>query len=256
MEYTKKEITYLLIVTVILAFVFGFNDNRETFEISYWLANFAKMLVIVGLSVFVHDFAHDIAAKKYGFISEYRLWGIKKFRLFGKDKFPRTYSLFGRKITVSSFPIGILIALLVTLLSNGRLFFTAISSYGLMVKRSYRLGKRFVEVTDFEEAKIALAGPMANVLVAILFGAFNGSGIFTDIILINSLMPVFDMLPLPGLDGFKVFAGSKAMYVFTFLLVLGIAILIRQFSALAALFAALGIAFLFLIIYAYSSSRL
>jgi len=212
--------------------------------------NFLKILVIVAFSVFLHDFAHDMLAKKYGFISEYRIWGIKRFG-FGREVFPKKINLFGKEITVQAFPIGAVLCVLVTLFSNGRLFFTAVSSYGLVIKKAHRLGKRFIEVTDFEEAKIALAGPMANILLAIIFKIFNSSGIFDDVIFINSVMPIFDMLPFPGLDGAKVFWGSRPLYVFSFLFILAAAISLRFLSAIPALLLALAVAVLFLIAYIY-----
>ncbi|MBU2590183.1 MAG: hypothetical protein KKA65_03635 [Nanoarchaeota archaeon] len=255
MEYTKREISYLAIVTLVLTFVFAFNDNRDVFVLSYWITNFIKVFVLVGISVFIHDFAHDLAAKRYGFISEYRIWGVKKFGLSGKDKYPKIINFFGKKIKMNAFPIGIIIALFLTLISNGKLFFTAISSYGLMIKKSHRIGRKFIEVTDFEEAKIALAGPMANILLAIILSIFNSSGIFSTLILINSMMPVFDMIPFPGLDGSKVFWGSKPLFIFSFLFILSSAILLKYLSAIPALFLALIFAIMFLIIYLFQSFK-
>lgn len=252
MEYTRREIKYLIAVVVVLAFIFGFNDGSDKFELSYWLLNFVKILVMVAFSVFVHDFAHDLMAKKYGFISEYRVWGIKRFG-FGKERFPKSFNLFGRKVTINSFPIGMFLALLVMLLSNGRAFFSAVSSYGLVIKKTHRIGKRFIEVTDFEEAKIALAGPMANILLAIIFMLFNSAGNFDTIIMINSWMAFWDMFPLPGLDGSKVFWGSKPLYIFSFLFIIGTVILSRVLSALPALLLAIGVALLFFIVYIYRS---
>ncbi len=253
MEYTKREISYLALLTLVLTFVFAFNDNRETFEFSYWITNFLKTFVLVGISVFIHDFVHDIVAKKHGFISEYRFWGIKKFSFGGKERYPKTIRLFGKKYTIRAFPIGVVIAILVTLLSNGKLFFTAVSSYGLMIKKNMRMGKQFIEVTDFEEAKIALAGPMANISFAIILSIFNAGGIFSTLIFINAIMAVYDMLPFPDLDGSKVFWGSKPLFVFSFLFILSSAILLQYLSGVSALFLALTFAILFLFIYLFQS---
>jgi len=255
MEYTKRELSYLAIVTFVLTFVFAFNDNRDVFVFSYWITNFIKVFVLVGISVFIHDLAHDLAAKRYGFISEYRIWGLKKFGLSRKERYPKTINLFGKKFTLNVFPIGIVIAIFLTLISNGKLFFTAISSYGLMIKKSHRIGRKYIEVTDFQEAKIALAGPMANILLAIILSIFNSSGVFSTLILINSLMPVFDMIPFPGLDGSKVFWGSKPLFIFSFLFILSSAILLKYLSAIPALFLALTFGILFLIIYFFQSFK-
>lgn len=250
MEYTRREIGYLITVILVLAFVFGFNDGKDTFDLAYWLAHFFKILLIVAISIFIHDFAHDLMAKKYGFISEYRVWGIKRFG-FMSQSFPKTINLFGRQVTIQSFPLGIVIALAVMLLSNGKAFFSAVSSYGLVIKKTHRLGRQFIEVTDFEEAKIAVAGPIACILLVVVLKMFNGSGAFDEMILINSWMAFWDMIPLPGLDGAKVFYGSKPLYVFSFLFIIGIAILSSLLSAGPALLLALAVAFFFLVGYLY-----
>lgn len=247
MEYTKRELKYFAVIIFVLSLAFGFNDKSAEFVLPHWLFNFVKIMVFVTISVFAHDFAHDLMAKKYGFISEYRIWGIKRF--FLKERYPKKVHLFGKDITINSFPIGIVLCLLVMLFSNGRLFFTAVSSYGLVIKKEHRFGHKIIEVTDYEEAKIALAGPMANILLAIFFRLISPSGMFAELVLINSIMPVFDMLPLMGLDGMKVMIGSTPLYAFSFAFILGTAILLHFLGAIPALILALAMAGVFFLGY-------
>jgi len=68
----------------------------------------------------------------------------------------------------------------------------------------------------YGEAKVAMAGPGANLLVALVFGlalrfmsvetlASTGLGqIFSLIVLLNILLAVFNLIPLPPLDGSKI----------------------------------------------------
>lgn len=248
MEYTKRELKYFAIIIVTLALAFAFNDNAPEFSWAHWLVNFLKMMVFVAVSVFVHDFAHDMAAKKYGFISEYRIWGIKRFGL-KKQAFPKKIRIFGKDIVIDSFPLGIVLCLLVAIVSNGKLFFTAVSSYGLVIKKTHRFGHKMVEVTDLEEAKIALAGPMANILLALACKIINADAL-AELVLINSIMPVYDMLPIFGLDGMKVLVGSRPMYIFSFIFIIALAILLYSLgSALPALFISAAIALVLFLAY-------
>ncbi|MDD2353951.1 MAG: site-2 protease family protein [Patescibacteria group bacterium] len=65
------------------------------------------------------------------------------------------------------------------------------------------------------EAKVALAGPLANFVVAILFGlvlrfvpflGLNFANLIALVIYINLLLMVFNLLPIPPLDGSKILA--------------------------------------------------
>ena len=65
------------------------------------------------------------------------------------------------------------------------------------------------------EAKVALAGPLSNLAVALVFGlilrfapfvSLNFSGLISVVIYINLLLMIFNLLPIPPLDGSKVLA--------------------------------------------------
>lgn len=233
-DYTRKELKSFLIVILVLTFIFGFNDGRATFEMSYWIENLAKVFVIVAIGMFVHDLGHDIISSKEGFNSEFRVWGIKRLG-FKEPSYPKTFRLFGRQFHVEALPIGIILALLVTFLSNGQLYWAAVSSFGLVTVKAHRLGRKFVETTDYEDAKIAIAGPMAMMFLAIILKILNGTGIFDKAILIYSVIIVYDMLPLPGLDGFHVLIGSKPLYAFGMAFMVSAVLLVHYLGGIFAL---------------------
>lgn len=65
------------------------------------------------------------------------------------------------------------------------------------------------------EAKVAIAGPLSNLALAIFFGivlrfvpfiSLTFSGLLSIIIYINLLLMVFNLLPIPPLDGSKILA--------------------------------------------------
>ncbi len=67
----------------------------------------------------------------------------------------------------------------------------------------------------YGEAKVAFAGPLGNLVIAVVFGlilkfipffSLTFSGLLGMIIYINLLLAVFNLLPLPPLDGSKILA--------------------------------------------------
>ena len=83
-------------------------------------------------------------------------------------------------------------------------------------------------ITREENGKISLAGPMTNILLAIIFLVFllifttNGIlGLFLNYgLMINSLLALFNMIPFMPFDGAKVYAWNKGAYFITILLAL------------------------------------
>ena len=67
----------------------------------------------------------------------------------------------------------------------------------------------------YGEAKVALAGPLGNLIIAIFFGLclrflpfynVTFTGLLSIIILINLALMVFNLVPIPPLDGSKILA--------------------------------------------------
>ena len=61
------------------------------------------------------------------------------------------------------------------------------------------------------EALVAIAGPLSNILLAIIFGLFLRFGLFASlsepfayIVFINLVLAVFNLVPIPPLDGSKI----------------------------------------------------
>ncbi|MFA6995291.1 MAG: site-2 protease family protein [Patescibacteria group bacterium] len=67
----------------------------------------------------------------------------------------------------------------------------------------------------YGDAKVALAGPLANLIIALFFGLFlrflpvfniTFSGLLWIIVYINLVLMVFNLVPIPPLDGSKILA--------------------------------------------------
>lgn len=83
------------------------------------------------------------------------------------------------------------------------------------------------------QAFIAWAGPAVNAVLAVagyaLIGITGLHGYFGLLFRINALLGAFNMLPVPGFDGQKIWAGDKTLYVAT-AVVLGV-LTVASFTA-------------------------
>ncbi|MFH1461034.1 MAG: site-2 protease family protein [Patescibacteria group bacterium] len=148
-------------------------------------------LAILLMSVVIHEFAHgwmafrlgDSTAKYYGRLT---LNPIKHLDFWG----------------------SFLVPLMIYLFSGGQ----AILGWAKPVPfNPYNLRDQ-----KYGIAKVALAGPLANLSVALVFGlslrltgdsilAFSGlAQIFSLIVILNILLAIFNLIPLPPLDGSKI----------------------------------------------------
>ena len=150
-----------------------------------------------------------------------------------------------KKLTITSIPIGIILATIIYILSSGQILFAAITSLNITIKKAYRIGKKYTHLTNFESAKIAVAGPLTNIFLALLASPFN-IPLIKPFVTINVALAISYMLPLPGIAGGTIFFGSKPLYVISAIFI-GIIVLIMNFISLipaliiAAIFSILGL---------------
>lgn len=144
-------------------------------------------IVILIMSVVVHEVSHGYAAQSLG---------------------DPTARLAGR-LTLNPIkhldPIGSVVVPLITWFSGGFIFGWAkpvpYNPYNLQKGR-------------WSEAFVAIAGPLSNIALAVIFGAlirFGGGmfsetviGVFMMIAFINIILAVFNLIPVPPLDGSKI----------------------------------------------------
>jgi Zn-dependent protease len=140
---------------------------------------FAIMLSTFGVAFISHELAHKYVAQKYGFWAEFRYWET-----------------------------GLILGLLMGLtraflfLAPGAVY---ISAYGISKKQN---------------AYISLAGAATNVILAFVFLIFSplfGPTISSFAVSINLLLAIFNLLPIPPLDGSKVFAWNKKNWAVIFI---------------------------------------
>jgi Zn-dependent protease len=197
LKFNKKEFRNLIIAIIILTIVFAFDDKSSAFVLSNWLTNFIRILVVVFITLTISRSAQKLVATRYGVETEYQIWSLPKFK------------------HIKFLPIGPILAILITILSNGKFYFAAIDQFNLIEKKGRRLGTNYPHTTEFESAKIAVVGPLANMVFALILSLINGSGIFSQLIFVNWVYAIYSMLPIPNLDGSKIFFGSWRLYIFS-----------------------------------------
>lgn len=257
--FHKKEVVPLVVSIVAMGLALGFDDGGDVFALLPWLGNFISVTLVVGISFLLHQVAHKILARRSGFDTEYQLWGVQHFSLkhvlFGKTPkqkaFPRKVRFLGKEYTLDVFPLGVVLSLFVTILSQGKLFFLALGHYKLMLSKPSRFGRKFVEVTHFDEAKIALAGPMVHIVLLALAKLFNTHGTLDTFMLANAAMAIFYMLPLPHLDGSKVYFGSPYLYVASLAFMVSMVILAYTVSFIPMLIISVLSALVMFVLYYY-----
>ncbi len=186
MRFSQKEIKDLfaawLIISIAFALLFTSIKNILSF-------NFIIALIIsaftVGIGFLLHELMHKKLAQKY------RLWA--EFRAF--------------------YP-GLWLALLFSL------FGFIIAAPGAVIIQG--------RITKERNGKISLAGPLTNIILAIIFLIpiffINKEGIiylfFSYGLSINSLLALFNMIPVLPFDGSKIYYWNKSIYFITTLIAL------------------------------------
>ena len=222
--FSRQEMQALVVTAIALGFIVSFRGwGTDTFSVTKGLKNLVIAIVIVAFSLLVRESAHRIAALSVGYRVDYVLWKT-----------------------------GLAIALGLTFLTNGHLQVLlpgAIIVHHLAV---HRLGK-FRYATNYNSIGwIAMTGPLANILLAVLCKVLLvlpfGEDFLLKVIHVNMMLAIFSLLPIPPLDGAKLFFGSRYIYILTFGGIVGTALLLSFTGVLASLFGGLvlGVAMMIL----------
>lgn len=110
-------------------------------------------------------------------------------------------------------PIGSVVSIVLTLLTN--FVFAVVGAIQITTKHTTRLGYRFVGLTNEELGKIAISGPALNFFLA-LIGFFLYSlnpGVVSVFINMNLIFALFNLIPIPPLNGSKVFGWSRILWI-------------------------------------------
>ncbi len=137
--------------------------------------NFALFFLFIGLGFVIHEIAHKLTAQSLGAWSEFVMW---------KD--------------------GLLLALLLKV-TTGATIVAPGATYWVKPLATLE-----------EQGKVALAGPLSNVILALAFKL--AAAIFPVMrfgAYINAQLALFNLLPLPPLDGVKIMRWNFVAWLLT-----------------------------------------
>lgn len=191
-RFTPHELRGLVISIIAIAFVISFDEwGAESFNLGAGLHNFFNAVLIVALSVLVHDAGQRIWALAIGYRIEFRMWSF-----------------------------GLLIALIIAFLNNGKIpYLWIIVPGGFMLHHlaGHRLGWFRYDINYFGQAMVALAGPLFTFMIIILLRVlhvFSTNLLLDKAIIFNVIYMIISLLPVPPLDGSKIYFGSRMLYAF------------------------------------------
>lgn len=208
-QYSFKEVKGLVIAIIILGFIISFRDwgEGEVFDAGIGGINLVNALLVVTLSLLVHDAGHRLWALSIGYKSEYKV----------------TY-------------IGLMIGLVAAFASNGNLWVLIPSGFVVRHLSTHRIGWFRYGLNYFGQAMIAFGGTLATVTLLIILKTIGGiapTPLIEKAILFNIVFVVTSLIPIPPLDGSKIFFGSRMLYAFVFSIVVAFtALLLSSLSLL------------------------
>ncbi len=167
----NEELKDIITASVALIFIFSYPEFLSDASI------LAVSAVAIATGFVLHELAHRFAANKFGVEARFRLW---------KE--------------------GLVMALLFAVATNGSFVFAA---PGAVVINNIRFSLRhgILSLGKREYGIISAAGPVTNLVLALIFviiHSFVNSNALVYAASINVSLALFNMIPVPPLDGSKV----------------------------------------------------
>jgi Zn-dependent protease len=174
MKFSRIEIEHLLRAWILVSLAFAILYSGFSLNTQFGVM-FVVAAITAGIGFLGHELMHKYVAQRYGCWAEFR---------------------------ANNFMLGLMV-----LLSFFGFLFAAPGGVYILNR-----------VTPRKNGIISLAGPATNIVFGVLFAAltlvlpvpFNGFAAFG--MSINFWLGLFNLIPLPGIDGSKVLAWNKAVY--------------------------------------------
>jgi hypothetical protein len=212
-----------LIASLAIGLILGFDDGRERFRLFYWVFNLAISVCIALVAILVHMLPIKLLAISKGYLVEIKqyIWGIVGGVMVG-------LASIGKAVLFSPFELV------------------------FHHHEGMRLGRFRYGLNYFDMGLTALMGPLANLLLAIVFkGVYsvNPSVAALNAMRLNVMYAAATMLPIPKTPGSYVFFGSRVLFILGLTLILGVGISLFFWPLWLAVAAGAGTSALLTIVY-------
>jgi len=226
-----------LIASLVLGFIFSFKEwGSSTPDGLAGIENWLRYFIMSIVALLIHTISHKIVATKNYAISEFRLWNLTV----------------GERKKIKTIPLGVLIPLLFSFFSNGSWNVALIENNVTKEIPALRARKKFKYLTELEIALIAIAGPLASILFALILKASQLPGL-DKFIMVNYIIGLFALIPFSTLDGAKIFAGSRFLYLAVLIFLVGIVLLMYVTSPITSIIFAIVLSIILTLIYMYKT---
>jgi len=205
--FSKEEWLSFGIAVLALSFIYSWNQwGTNGFNLATGLKNYLIAAILVGITVFIHHSGQRMMALSVGMRAEQKLWWY-----------------------------GFLAGLILVIITNGKIKFLAATSTLAFMLPAHRLGAFRYGPGVTTISKTVLAGPLANIFFSALVKSLEWAGILSpalgqELFTLNLIFAGWNLLPIPPLDGSKVFFYSRLVYAFLFGSIVSYVIMVYVFN--------------------------
>jgi len=201
-RFSKDEIEASIISVLLLAFIVSFKDwGKEAFSLTAGLVNLLIGVIIVGIVLGVMLIVIKTEALRLGYRAEFKIWWY-----------------------------GLIIGLGVIFLSRGNIWILAPGGIFFHHLATHRLGWFRYGLNMKETGMTCMIGSLSIVFLAAIFRlllfAFPESFFLNKALTVSIWTGLFSMLPIPPLNGSRIFFWSRLTFFFIFGTVVGASILL------------------------------
>jgi len=226
-KFTKDEWIGIFITVLVFGFIISFKEwgPGDQFDLTYGLKNLFSAILISFVIVVLHHMAQRIAGLSCGMRGEHKIWWV-----------------------------GIGLGIVLAIVSRGNIWFLAASGVYFHHLQMHRLGYWRYGIGMKGVGGSTFAGPCA---VIILVTFIKSLELYVPFIPLNPLMvqkmfiigwgfALWNLIPIPPLDGSRIMFSSRLAYAFLFGFIAGYFVLVYAFGIYSYIWALVfgGIAWL------------